>query len=129
MPCSHGEFRYDRQPVGWLQGTAPDLVAYVGTASRALAPGLRLGGAVVPHDLVEPVVHAKLHADHGTDALGQLTLAEVFAAGPGAGGPRRALAPRPGRVPGLVVGFSRVSERGFPPALAVLRQLLAEALR
>ena len=42
-----GEFRYDRQPVGALQGLAPDHVVYAGTASKTLAPGPapRLAGA------------------------------------------------------------------------------------
>src|SRR5438094_10516855 len=35
-----GEFRYDRQPVGALQGLAPDEVIYIGTTSKTLAPGL-----------------------------------------------------------------------------------------
>src|SRR5664279_6406366 len=38
-----GEFRYDRQAVGGLQALAPDCVVYGGTASKTLAPGLRLG--------------------------------------------------------------------------------------
>jgi len=37
-----GEFRHDRQPVGALQGTALDRVAYAGTASKTVGPALRL---------------------------------------------------------------------------------------
>ena len=37
-----GEFRYDRQPVGALQALDPERVVYTGTASKSLAPGLRL---------------------------------------------------------------------------------------
>ena len=37
------EFRYDSDPVGTLQGLAPDQVFLVGTASKALAPAVRLG--------------------------------------------------------------------------------------
>ena len=37
------EFRYDRQPIGSLQGLAPDLTIHAGTASKSLAPALRLG--------------------------------------------------------------------------------------
>ena len=73
-----GEFRYDRQPVGALQGTAPDQVAYVGTASKTLAPGLRLAWVVLPRRLIAPFADAKVHADHGTEALGQLALADLI---------------------------------------------------
>ena len=43
-----GEFRYDRQPVGAMQALAPDHVVYAGTASKSLAPGLRLGWLASP---------------------------------------------------------------------------------
>ena len=54
-----GEFRYDRQPVGAMQALAPEQVVYAGTASKSLAPGLRLGWLVVPADLVDEVAAAK----------------------------------------------------------------------
>ncbi|MEE4544270.1 PLP-dependent aminotransferase family protein [Streptomyces sp. V4-01] len=74
-----GEFRYDRQPVGALQGMAPDHVAYVGTASKTLGPALRLGWIVLPPHLVEPVAQTKLHSDFHTRVIEQLTLAEMIA--------------------------------------------------
>jgi GntR family transcriptional regulator/MocR family aminotransferase len=74
-----GEFRYDRQPVGALQGTAPDRVVYVGTASKTLAPAVRLAWMVLPDSLVEPVVEAKRHTDVFTESIGQLTLADLIA--------------------------------------------------
>lgn len=74
-----GEFRYDRQPVGALQGMAPDHVAYVGSASKTLGPALRLGWMVLPHHLVGPVVDARLHLDHHTEVIGQLALADLIA--------------------------------------------------
>jgi GntR family transcriptional regulator/MocR family aminotransferase len=73
-----GEFRYDRQPVGALQTLAPDRVVYAGTASKSLAPSLRLGWLVVPPRLLEPVT-AELAA--GPSALDQLTLAEFITSG------------------------------------------------
>jgi GntR family transcriptional regulator / MocR family aminotransferase len=73
-----GEFRYDRHPVGALQALAPDRVVYAGTASKTLAPGLRLGWLVLPAHLVEPVLAAKeLHPG----ALDQLTMAEFLDSG------------------------------------------------
>jgi GntR family transcriptional regulator/MocR family aminotransferase len=73
-----GEFRYDRQPVGALQGIAPDHVAYVGTASKTLGPGVRLAWMVLPQHLVEPLAVAKLYADHQTETIGQLALADLI---------------------------------------------------
>jgi GntR family transcriptional regulator / MocR family aminotransferase len=73
-----GEFRYDRQPVGALQGTAPDHVVYGGTASKTLAPALRLAWLVLPAHLVEPFAEAKRLADAHTQSLGQLVLADLI---------------------------------------------------
>jgi len=73
-----GEFRYDRQPVGSLQALAPDHVIYAGTASKSLAPGLRLGWLVVPPRLLDAVT-AELAA--GPSGLDQLTLAEFITSG------------------------------------------------
>ncbi|MGW4041251.1 MocR-like pyridoxine biosynthesis transcription factor PdxR [Streptomyces sp. NPDC004721] len=73
-----GEFRYDRQPVGALQGMAPGQVAYLGTASKTLGPALRLGWMVLPPHLVDAVAEAKLHSDHHTETIGQLALAELI---------------------------------------------------
>ncbi|MFD1150753.1 MocR-like pyridoxine biosynthesis transcription factor PdxR [Saccharothrix hoggarensis] len=73
-----GEFRYDRQPLGAVQGTAPDHVAYAGSASKTLAPGVRLGWLVLPAHRVDAVVDAKLHTDHHTEVIGQLALADLI---------------------------------------------------
>ncbi|MGI5428134.1 PLP-dependent aminotransferase family protein [Streptomyces sp. CA-179760] len=75
-----GEFRYDRQPVGALQGLDPDRAVYLGTASKSLAPGLRLAWAVLPPGLAEEVAAAKGGVDI-CGVLDQLTLAEFLACG------------------------------------------------
>ncbi len=75
-----GEFRYDRHPVGALQSLDPGRVAYFGSASKSLAPGLRLAWMVLPEDLVPEVVEAKGNVDWSS-ALDQLTLAEFVVSG------------------------------------------------
>ncbi|MEU7643616.1 PLP-dependent aminotransferase family protein [Streptomyces huasconensis] len=76
-----GEFRYDRQPVGALQGLDPEHVVYLGTASKSLAPGLRLGWMVLPSGLRDEVVGEKDAAGWSGSALDQLTLAEFLTSG------------------------------------------------
>ena len=65
------EYRYDRHPVGALQGVAPDRVIYSGTLSKSLGPGLRLGWLVLPPPLVEPIVNGRRLTDHATSSLTQ----------------------------------------------------------
>jgi len=72
------EFRYDRAPLGALQGLVPDRVAYLGTTSKTLAPGMRLGWLVVPAELTDAVVEAKLLDDLGSSTLEQLALARLL---------------------------------------------------
>ncbi|MCX2184441.1 PLP-dependent aminotransferase family protein [Streptomyces sp. SKN60] len=76
-----GEFRYDRQPVGALQGLDPDRVVYLGTASKSLAPGLRIAWMVLPEQLVDEVVATKGTVDWVSSATDQLTFAEFLASG------------------------------------------------
>jgi GntR family transcriptional regulator/MocR family aminotransferase len=76
-----GEFRYDRQPVGALQALAPEHVVYAGTASKSLAPGLRLGWLAMPADLTEAVVAAKERSGANSSVLDQLALARLINVG------------------------------------------------
>ena len=76
-----GEFRYDRDPLGALQGLDPEHIIYVGTASKTLAPGLRLAWLALPPDLVRPLESIKLLTDRHAPVLEQLTLAQFISSG------------------------------------------------
>ncbi|WP_326648412.1 MocR-like pyridoxine biosynthesis transcription factor PdxR [Streptomyces sp. NBC_01750] len=73
-----GDFRYDRAPVGALQGLDPDRVVYTGSVSKSLAPGLRLGWLLVPSRLADEVVERKRTMDLGNPALDQALLADFI---------------------------------------------------
>jgi len=75
------ELRYDRAPVGSLQGLGPDVVLYGGSVSKTLAPGVRLGWLVAPEDLIDELVEAKYAADLSRGVMDQATLAELLATG------------------------------------------------
>ena len=75
-----GEFRYDRRAVGALQGMAPDHVIYIGTSSKALAPAVGLGWAVVPQARMAMLLARRPVLGEPRDTLNQLTLAEFIAA-------------------------------------------------
>jgi GntR family transcriptional regulator/MocR family aminotransferase len=75
------EYRYDRAPVPALQASAPGHVAYAGSTSKTLAPGMRLGWLVPPRAMHEDLVTAKHAADLGSPALPQLVLAHLIATG------------------------------------------------
>ena len=75
------EYRYDRQPVGAVQGLAPDRVVYAGSVSKTLAPALRLGWLAVPESLIAALAAAKAADDLGTPVIEQLALADFLARG------------------------------------------------
>ncbi|WP_030952778.1 PLP-dependent aminotransferase family protein [Streptomyces sp. NRRL S-481] len=76
-----GDFRYDRAPVGALQGLDPERVAYTGSVSKSLAPGLRLGWLLVPETWAEEIVERKRTMDLGHPALDQALFARFLERG------------------------------------------------
>jgi GntR family transcriptional regulator / MocR family aminotransferase len=75
------EYRYDRAAVGALQGLEPDRVIYAGSASKTLAPALRMGWLVVPPALVAAVTRGKVLADRQTSRIEQHAFAGFLARG------------------------------------------------
>jgi GntR family transcriptional regulator/MocR family aminotransferase len=75
------ELRYDRAPVGVLQALDPDRVVYLGTASKTLAPGLRLGWMVIPAELAQPIARLRTLEDMQTPVTEQIAFAELLRSG------------------------------------------------
>lgn len=75
------EYRYDRPAVGSLKGIAPARVIYIGSASKILAPGLRLGWLLLTEPLIETGITWKQRADNGSPVIEQLVFASLVASG------------------------------------------------
>ncbi len=75
------ELRYDRGAIGALQGLAPERVVYIGSASKRLAPGMRLGWMLMPSWLTWALVSSKAIEDGGSEIVGQLALCDFIARG------------------------------------------------
>ncbi len=99
----YGLLRYEGQPLPTLYsldahngnpplhddgaGASSDLVIYLGTFSKILAPGLRLGWAVAPRPVLEKLNLGKQGADLCSSPVTQLFVAAYFAERTAAGGP------------------------------------------
>jgi GntR family transcriptional regulator/MocR family aminotransferase len=75
------EYRYDREPVGALQGLAPDRVVYAGSASKTLAPAVGLGWIVAPPWLAGDVAEERERAHRAAPVLAQAALADLLGRG------------------------------------------------
>jgi len=75
------EFRYDRDPVGVLQGLAAERVFTIGTVSKSLAPTIRVGWVLAPTAFAAALAEEKHLADRGTPGLDQLALALLVESG------------------------------------------------
>jgi GntR family transcriptional regulator / MocR family aminotransferase len=75
------EFRYDREPIGVVQGLAPEQVFAIGTVSKALAPAVRLGWVMAPRQLMASLAEEKAVSDRGSSLLDQRSLAALLESG------------------------------------------------
>jgi 2-aminoadipate transaminase len=92
----YGLLRYEGEPLATLYSLdaevsgarAADLVIYLGTFSKILSPGLRLGWAVAPRPVLEKLNLGKQGADLCSSSVTQLFVAEYFKEHTGHGEPR-----------------------------------------
>ena len=76
------EFHYEGRPTACVQGLDPyERTLYIGTFTKSLFPGLRIGYAVLPPQLVQPMTVARTLLDGHTASLAQLTLARFIEGG------------------------------------------------
>jgi GntR family transcriptional regulator / MocR family aminotransferase len=75
------ELRYDRVPVGALQGLAPERVCHIGSAGKRLAPGLRIGWILSPSWLTGALTYEQAVTGGGAPVLDQLALSDFIARG------------------------------------------------
>lgn len=76
------EFHYAGKPTACVQGLDPhDRTIYVGTFTKSLFPGLRIGYVVLPPQLVKPMTVARTLLDGHTASMAQLTLARFMEGG------------------------------------------------
>lgn len=76
------EFRYSGKPTACVQGLDPhDRTIYIGTFTKSLFPGLRIGYIVLPPQLVKPMTVARTLLDGHTASVAQLTLARFMEGG------------------------------------------------
>ena len=123
------EYRYDRAPVGALQGMDPERIVYAGTASKTLAPAMRLGWLVVPPRLLEAVQRQQRQADFGVSRIEQHAFADFLSRGELDRHLRRMRARyrarRDALVEALVEALPEVRVHGIRAGLHVTVQLLA----
>ncbi|HKS26764.1 MAG TPA: PLP-dependent aminotransferase family protein [Pyrinomonadaceae bacterium] len=75
------EYRYDRAPVGAIQGLAPERVIYTGSLSKILAPALRIGWIIIPAEIYAAIEERKKNADLMSPILQQLAFADFLREG------------------------------------------------
>ncbi len=76
-----GSFRFDREPVGCLQGLASDVTVLLGSVSKTLAPALRLGWLIGPRALQERLVERRVITNLAGQTVDQLALAHLLRSG------------------------------------------------
>lgn len=75
------EFRYDREPIGAVQGLVPERTIHLGSVAKTLAPSVRVGWAVLPEELLVTVASTHETRVSQPATLEQLVLAHLVDGG------------------------------------------------
>jgi GntR family transcriptional regulator / MocR family aminotransferase len=75
------EFRFDRRPIGSMQGLASDVVALTSSVSKTLSPALRLGWLSVPPTIADAVIERVRTEWTTPDTVAQHALAVLIGSG------------------------------------------------
>jgi len=112
------EYRYDSRPLPTLYALCrTDHVIYMGTFSKTLFPGLRIGYAIVPPDLVEPITVMRLLTSWHPPVFEQHALAEFIESGEFARHVRRSRA----RYRERAEAIYEAGRKWLPPSHAIIR--------
>jgi GntR family transcriptional regulator / MocR family aminotransferase len=101
------EFRYDRSGIRAVQGLDPARVVYLGSASKTLAPALRLAWIALPSEFIDEAARLKRLLDGGSPTLDQLALERLIRNGDYDRSIRRARSAYRGRRDRLVDALQR----------------------
>jgi 2-aminoadipate transaminase len=85
--AAYRELRYSGEDIPSVKrfDTTNEFVVYTGTFSKPLAPGLKTGFAIMPPDVMEPLLHLKGSHDFGSANLCQHAVSRLIASGAYAG--------------------------------------------
>jgi len=79
---AYGELWFDEEPPKPLKSMDKNgMILYLGTVSKTLGPGLRIGWLVGPESVVERLGDVKMQIDYGASSVSQWMAAEFFSSG------------------------------------------------
>jgi 2-aminoadipate transaminase len=78
---AYRELGFYDEPLPSLWSMAPDTVVQIGTFSKTIFPGIRLGWATGPHEIIDQLVVAKQNSDQCAGALGQRMVEQFLRGG------------------------------------------------